>query len=74
MKPFALLILFVLGSISIKAQNIEILKISDDKVEVKLSDGENVSIPLGENYKIVGNKISLEDNFVFENSEKNRKI
>src|SRR5690606_34381536 len=66
MKPFALLILFVLGSISIKAQNIEILKISDDKVEVKLSDGENVSIPLGENYKIVGNKISLEDNFVFE--------
>lgn len=70
MKHFILLIFMALTSVSIKAQNIEILNISDDMVEVKLSDGEKMSVPLDENYKIVGNKVSLEDNFVFENSEK----
>lgn len=70
MKQFALLILFVFGTISTQAQNIEILNISDDKVEIKLSNGEKMSVPLDENYKIVGNKVSLEDSFVYDDGEK----
>lgn len=70
MKHFTIIMLLMLSSLAVKAQNIEVLKIADDVVEIKLSDGEDMSVPLNGYYRIVGNKISLQDYFVYVNDEK----
>ncbi len=69
MKHFIILALLILSSLAVKAQNIEILKISDNQMEVKLSNGELMTVPTNGNYDIVGEKLAFENRSVLKDGK-----
>lgn len=70
MKRICTLLSFLFLNVICYSQTIEVLKFNANESQLKLSNGELVSIPLKDNLRFEGNEIVIKDKSVYNKNQK----